>query len=100
VRELQKALGISAPEDQRRKELKQLSLVQLKQLAKSHHLSVKGTVEEGFLSSSTKAPSKLKYVNALSKVVSRGEVAAAANYRPEPKKKRRRRESSIWDIRI
>ena len=100
VRELQKALGITTKEDARRKELKRLTLPQLKRLAQSHHISPKGAISESLFSSSVRAPSKLKYVNALAKEVSTREVAAAASYQPERKRKRRRKESSIWDISI
>jgi hypothetical protein len=96
VREMRKALGISSPHDAIKKQLKSLTLPQLKYLAKSHKVKPKRRVEEGLLSDYVVAPSKQKYINALAKVVTESEVSSAANYRPEAKKRRRRRESSWW----
>jgi hypothetical protein len=96
VRELRKVLGITSKEDTLKSDLKRLTLPQLKRLAESHHISLKGTITEDLFSTSVRAPSKLKYVNALAKVVSSREVSAAASYQPERKKRRKHRESSWW----
>jgi hypothetical protein len=96
VRELRKVLGVTSKEDTLRTDLKRLTLPQLKRLAKSHRISLKRTVTEDIFTTSIRAPSKLKYVNALAKVVSSREITVAASYLPERKKRRRRRESSWW----
>jgi hypothetical protein len=93
IRELKKGLGIESNSDIIRKQLKGLTIIQLKYLAKKHKLSVRGTVEEDFFSSTVRAPSKVKYISALSKVATKGEIASAASHKPEPKKRKRRAQS-------
>ncbi len=96
VRELRKRLGMGTLRGDIRKQLKGLTITQLKYLAKRRNVSVRRTVEEGLFSSTVRAPSKQKYVNALSKVVTKSDINSAAYYRPEPKRRRRRRESFLW----
>lgn len=96
VRELHRMLGIAPARNEVKDELRKLTVFQLRQLAKSHKLPVKGRVEEGLFESRTLAPSKQKFVNALAKVVSKDEIARVAELKPEPKKRKRRKESSWW----
>jgi hypothetical protein len=97
LKQARKALGIKAPEDDSKKALKKLSMRELKFLAKNHRIKVKGTVSEGFLSSTTSAPSKSKYVNALAKELNSEQVAKEIKNipKPEPKKKRRKKNNSF-----
>ena len=71
LKQARKALGIKSPEVDSKKALKKLSMKELKFLAKNHRIKVKGKVSEGFLSSTTLAPTKAQYVNALAKEMNR-----------------------------
>lgn len=54
--------------------LKKLSIKQLKILAKNHNITVRGSVEEGFLEDTIIAPTKGKYIKKLIGVVSEEEL--------------------------
>jgi hypothetical protein len=70
-----------------RNTLKSLSLSTLKLIAKKYGIKVKGRTEEHLFSSSYIAPSKLQYVNALSKL-SQQKIESALKKMPSPEKKR------------
>jgi hypothetical protein len=99
LKQMRKQLGLPEPENQQdkaKKALNKLSLKELKFLAKGSSVRVKGRVSEGFLSSTTLAPSKHQYVTALSKEMTEGQIKENLAKMPisEPKKKRRKRRSS------
>lgn len=70
---------------------------ELRFLAENHSVKVKGNVSEGFLNSTTLAPSKLQYVNTLAKELTVEEITKEIKNipKPEPKKKHRRKKSSF-----
>ena len=76
--------------------LKRLSLSKLKYLANKYNVKVKGGVEEGLFESHRTPPSKLKYVNMLSKALAGKNINSELKDMPQPEKKRRRRRSSGW----
>jgi HNH endonuclease len=96
LKEYRRSIGATTKEDETRAALKSLKLSALRFLAKKHHVSVKGRIEEGFLSDTRIPPSKSKFVNALAKVVSVDRIQAELSDMPVPKKRRKRRESSWW----
>ena len=64
-----RAAGFETREDQLRRELNQMSLAKLKELAKKHGVHVQSRVIEHFFSTERKAPTKRQYVNELVKVM-------------------------------
>jgi hypothetical protein len=79
--------------------LESLSLSQLKDLAKKHNIKLKSTVEEGLFDTTVKAPSKKQYINKLSKVVTKEQIAAEQRAEPKVTKKRHhRREPGLFDF--
>ncbi|MDG6953979.1 MAG: HNH endonuclease [Nitrososphaerota archaeon] len=98
LRQVRSSIGLTSKEDEAREALRALKLPALRWLAKKHHLSIMGRVEEGLFSDTRIPPSKTKFVNALAKVIPTGRVQAELAGMPVPKKRRRRRESgwSIW----
>ena len=56
--------------------LKRMTLSELKTLAKNHKITVKGTIEEGFLYDTRLVPTKTQYVTALSKRLSEEDIRA------------------------
>jgi hypothetical protein len=103
LREIQKKLGIIPESVKIAQETKQilgdLSMPQLKFLAQKHHIKVKGRVEESFLESYRKPPSKAQYVNALAKVVSEKDIDSELKKMPQVEKKRKKkRKTSDWDL--
>ena len=98
LKQARKALGFKSSEDDSKKTLKKLSMKELKFLAKSHRVKVKGTVSEGFLSSTTLAPSKPQYVKALAKELTSEQITNEIKNipKPEPKKKHRKKSSSLF----
>ena len=87
------------PESSKTKEiLKGLSMQQLKFLAQKHHIKVKGRIEEDWLETYRKPPSKTQYVTALAKVVSEKDIDSELKKIPKVEKKRKRkRKASDWD---
>ncbi len=72
LREVRRAAGIQETgQEQAKRVLATLTMKQLKYLAKRHHVKLRGkVVDEGwFGETSTKAPTKRRYVNALAKVI-------------------------------
>ncbi|HKZ60899.1 MAG TPA: HNH endonuclease signature motif containing protein [Nitrososphaera sp.] len=76
--------------------LNSLSLPQLKFLANKHNLKVKGKTIEGLFEDHKAPPSKKQYINALSKVISDGDIELAKNSVTVVKPKKRRKSSSWW----
>jgi len=82
-----------------KKSLESLSMKQLKALAKSHHLKVKGKVEEGsFLRDSRKkAPTKKQYISKLKGVVTEAEIKALPEeVRPVRKRREKKEPEGIF----
>jgi hypothetical protein len=96
LRQTRRAIGITTPEDNLKKELKRLTVSQLRRLAAKSGIKVHGTVSEGFFETTRVAPSKTKFVNALARKVNLKAVQAAGSFKPEPKKKRRRRQTGLF----
>jgi hypothetical protein len=99
LKQMRKQLGLPEPENQQdkiKKALNKLSLIELKYLAKNQDVRVKGRVSEGFLSSTTLAPSKKQYITALSKELTEEQIKANLAKMPksEPKKKKRKKRNS------
>ena len=70
---------------------------ELKFPAKNHIIKVKGKVSEGLMSSTTLAPSKRQYVNALAKELTNEQIAKEIKNvpKPEPKKRHIKKSSSF-----
>lgn len=96
LRQTQRAIGLTAPEDNIRKALRKLTVSQLRYLASQKEVKVRGSVSEGWFSTTRTAPSKTKYVNSLTKVVTQRDISQAKAFKPEPKKHRRRREPGLF----
>lgn len=92
--QIRKKLGIKDEGEETREALKQLSINQLKFLAKKHNVKVKGHVEGDLFGESNVAPSKNKYVNKLAKVVSKNDVGSNLKDIPKPVKRKKARRSS------
>ena len=73
-----------------------LSIVQLKNLAKNHHIQVKGTLEQDFFETYRKAPTKKQYISKLSDMVTEEEINSLPKEVKTVKKRRKKRSSSIW----
>jgi hypothetical protein len=56
--------------------LKDLTLTQLKKLAREKHITLKGKTEEGLLFSKTIPPTRSQYVNALSSKITEKEISS------------------------
>jgi hypothetical protein len=90
-----KKLG-KEPEDLKRKNaLKALTLTQLKYIAKENKIVLQSKTEENIFSSRRIAPSKTRYVNALSKLTPE-RINSTLKKMPEPAKKKRKRKSDSW----
>lgn len=94
-----KKQGVKTESSKSRVTLEGLSMPQLKFLAQKHHIKVKGRVEESIFESYRKPPSKAQYVKALARVVSEKDINSELKGMPrvEKKKRKRRREESIFD---
>ena len=92
-----KILGLPSEtsEDKTKKALKGLTVSELKYLSKKHRIQVKGRSSGGLFSSSKSSPSKVQYVNALSKVLKEGSISKELKGMPKPTKKKRKK-SSFW----
>jgi len=86
------------PETSKTKDmLKNLSIRELKFLAKKHRVKVKGRTEESLFSSYQKSPSKSQYVKTLAKKISEKDIdSGLKEIPPRAKKKRKRKKSSYW----
>jgi hypothetical protein len=94
IRQERKRLGLpETSEEKTRKTLKGLTTDKLKYLAKKHRIRVKGRVSEGLLIDSKLAPSKIQYINALSKVLKEGSINKELKRMPKQTKKKRRKRS-------
>ena len=101
LKSARKKLGLADdPEDLAKEALKTLTIHQLKYLAKESLVKVKSKTSEGFWGSTTSAPPKSKYVNALSKklTVDKIKKMLAKMPKPEKKKKKKRKSSDDWSF--
>ena len=73
--------------------LESLTINQLKALAKKHNIKVKGTVEESFFETRTKAPTKKQYISKLKGKVTEREISSARKQVTSPKTKKKRKKS-------
>ena len=89
-----KKMGKEPEESKTKNYLKNLSLTQLKYLAKVNNISVKGRTEEDLFSTYQIAPSKTQYINALSKL-SQSKIDSDLKKMPIPEKKKKKRKSSV-----
>ena len=98
LKQARKALGFKSPEEESKKALKKLSMKELKFLAKSQSIKLKGKISEGFYSDTILAPTKAQYVNALAKELTNEQISNEIKNVPipEPKKKHRKRTSSLF----
>ena len=71
--------------------LKNLTVVQLKELAKMHKVTVKGKKEEDWLGTTVKPPTKAQYITAISKKVSPKDLTSSIKKIPTPEKKKKKR---------
>lgn len=78
--------------------LENLNIVQLKSLAKSHHVKVKGRIEEDFFEAYRTAPTKKQYISKLSGVVTEEEINSLPKEIIKVKKRKKKSSSdSFWD---
>ncbi len=96
-RQVLRAVGLRTPEDNIREDLKRLTVSQLRYLASEKGVKVRGSVSEGFFQTTRTAPSKGKYVNSLAKTVATRDISKARAFRPQPKKRRRKKERGLFD---
>jgi hypothetical protein len=87
----QKKQGKSVEADPVKIRLKKLTITQLKYLAKEKDIKLKGKTEESFFSSSTIPPSKVQYVNALSKKIKEKEIDDILKNKPTTQKRTRKK---------
>ncbi|TFG74892.1 MAG: hypothetical protein E4H21_09990 [Thermodesulfobacteriales bacterium] len=71
--------------------IKDLTIAQLKELAKMHKITVKGKKEEDFFATTTKAPTKSQYITAIAKNVPPTDLASSVEKMPKPEKKKMQR---------
>ena len=76
--------------------LETLKISQLKFLARSKNMKVKGTVEEGLFEDTVHGPSKKQFVKALSKVYKSDEIDQTLAKIPPPAPKKKKKKSSSW----
>ena len=69
--------------------MSKLSVRELRYLAKTHRIRVKGRVSKGFWSDTRLPPSKLQFVNALAKELTEEQINRGLSKMPKPKKKKR-----------
>jgi uncharacterized protein YcgL (UPF0745 family) len=100
-----KKQGIEDPKAKETKSVKQsleaLTLSQLKSLAREHHVEVRGKIEEDGFTSRRIAPPKSKYVQKLSKILTKEQLISVPKEAPKTvkkavKKKRRTRSKDSW----
>jgi len=92
LKQTRSALGLPEPENKTKKALKDLTIPQLKYLTKTHKVKVKGRISENYLFGSTNLrPSKIQYVNALSKVLTEDKIEKDLKEMPKPTKKKQKR---------
>jgi hypothetical protein len=98
LKQAREILGLpESPEEQAKKVLNNLSMAQLRYLAKGHFVKLKSKIQIGFFSDTITRPSKRRYVNALAKTLSAEDVKAKIASMPKPeRRKRRAKKSSFW----
>jgi hypothetical protein len=99
LKQVRKKLGLpESQEEKAKKALKKLNLRELKYLAKNHRIRLKSRISEGFLTTTTLAPTKRQYINALAKELTEEQISKEVRNIPkqEPKKKRKPKSDSIF----
>jgi hypothetical protein len=100
-----KKQGIEDPKAEEIKSVKQsleeLTLSQLKSLGREHHVKVSGETVEDWFTSRTIAPSKSKYVQKLSKILTKEQLVSVPKEVPvkvkkTAKKKRQTKSKDSW----
>ena len=98
LKEVRKKLGLpETPEEKAKKLLKELTLRELKYLAKKHKIKVKGRVSRDWFSETKLPPTKRQYVNALAKKLTAKQISHGIKNMPKQKpKKKRKKRSDDW----
>jgi len=78
--------------------LESLSVGQLKSLAKSHNVKVKGSIEEGLFEDTRRAPTKKQYISKLQGVVTEAEIKSMPKEVKPVKKRRKSRSDDLWEF--
>lgn len=92
-----KKRGVEDPKAKLKKSLESLNMKQLKFLADKHHIKIKGSIIEGFLDFSRRAPTKRQYINKLSGIVTERELLSIPKEAPRTVgRKKRRNSGSLW----
>jgi len=90
--------GVKDEKAELRSTLESLSIGQLKSLAKSHNIKVKGSIEEDFFDTIRKAPTKKQYISKLQGVVTEAEIKSMPKEVKPVKKRRKRRSDDFWEF--
>ena len=100
LKQVRKKLGLpQTPEEKTKKLLQRLSLRELKYLAQSHRIKVRGRVSKGFFSETRLAPSKRQYVTALAKEITEEKINRELKHMPkQERKKKRKRKTNEWSF--
>jgi hypothetical protein len=88
-----KKIGKTPASSESKTVLKNLSVAQLKELAKMHNVTVKGKKVEDFFGYSIKPPTKAQFISAISKKVSLQDINSFIKNLPAPVKRKRKRRS-------
>ena len=88
--------GVKDPRAELMNTLESLSLPQLKSLAQSHSIKVKGRYEEDLFGTVWKAPTKKRYISKLQGVVTEAEIKSMPKEVKPVKKRRKRRSDDFW----
>ena len=86
--------GVVDPKTIVQKDLRALTIDQLKTLASKHKIKVTGKIVEDFFDSRRVAPTKSQYVNKLAGVVTIKEISNLPKETTKPAKKKRRKKSN------
>ncbi|MBN1156554.1 HNH endonuclease [Candidatus Woesearchaeota archaeon] len=94
-----KKIGVKDKDEISKNKLENLSLSELKAIAKKKGIKVKGRASEGLFYSETSAPTKRQYINKLKGAVSGNEIKGTKKAKTTKiKKKRRRRSTNVFDL--
>lgn len=91
--------GSKTPEEKTKDALSELTMSDLKYLAKKHGVTPKSRKVEGFLYDEVKAPGKRQYVNALAKTITPGKIGAELRRKPKTvKRKKKSKKDDFWSF--
>jgi len=90
--------GVKDEKAELRSTLESLNIGQLKSLAKSHNIKVKGSIEEDFFDTIRRAPTKKQYISKLQGVVTEEEIKAMPKEVKPVKKRTKRRSDDFWEF--